>query len=117
MTGLFAHVSEFSDFCGESERLSFLSQFVFVYQRGMNTGGDVALDDITIFPGWCYQEPISPPGHNYGNLKPSLATSSERLLYNIFPDRFFLLFKLENKKELCSAAYNTLMYGRGLGLP
>ncbi|XP_074544676.1 MAM and LDL-receptor class A domain-containing protein 1 [Halichoeres trimaculatus] len=31
--------------------------FVFVYQRGMNTGGDVALDDIIIFPGGCYSEP------------------------------------------------------------
>uniref|UniRef100_UPI0037E9907F MAM domain-containing glycosylphosphatidylinositol anchor protein 2-like n=1 Tax=Semicossyphus pulcher TaxID=241346 RepID=UPI0037E9907F len=36
--------------------------FVFVYQRGMNTGGDVALDDITILPGGCYSEPpIDPP--------------------------------------------------------
>ncbi|XP_041658947.1 MAM and LDL-receptor class A domain-containing protein 1 [Cheilinus undulatus] len=30
---------------------------VFVYQRGMNTGGDVALDDIIILPGGCYSEP------------------------------------------------------------
>ncbi|XP_055359914.1 MAM and LDL-receptor class A domain-containing protein 2 isoform X2 [Betta splendens] len=34
---------------------------VFVYQRGMNAVGDVALDDITVFPGECYSEPISPP--------------------------------------------------------
>ncbi|XP_034558606.1 MAM and LDL-receptor class A domain-containing protein 2 [Notolabrus celidotus] len=33
--------------------------FVFVYQRGMNTGGDVALDDIIILPGGCYSEPPS----------------------------------------------------------
>uniref|UniRef100_A0A8C4IGG5 MAM domain-containing protein n=1 Tax=Dicentrarchus labrax TaxID=13489 RepID=A0A8C4IGG5_DICLA len=37
--------------------------FVFVYQRGMNTGGDVALDDITVLPGSCYSEPpVDPPG-------------------------------------------------------
>lgn len=28
--------------------------FVFVYQRGMNTGGDVALDDISVLSGPCY---------------------------------------------------------------
>lgn len=28
--------------------------FLFVYQRGMNTGGTVALDDISIVPGTCY---------------------------------------------------------------
>ncbi|XP_069366962.1 MAM and LDL-receptor class A domain-containing protein 2 [Paralichthys olivaceus] len=39
--------------------------FVFVYQRGENTGGDVALDDITIFPGSCYTDPpIDPPDEN-----------------------------------------------------
>lgn len=57
----------------------FLSQFVFVYQRGMNTGGDVALDDITILPGGCFSEPpIDPPDDNNGNLKPSSATSTEQ---------------------------------------
>lgn len=56
--------------------LLFLSQFVFVYQRGMNTGGDVALDDITILPGGCYsQPPIDPPDDDNGNPEPSLATS------------------------------------------
>ncbi|KAL6103987.1 uncharacterized protein ACO6RY_13812 [Pungitius sinensis] len=36
--------------------------FVFVYQRGINTGGDVSLDDISILPGGCYSEPpIGPP--------------------------------------------------------
>lgn len=76
---MFTHVySEFSDCCAEFE-LSFLSQFVFVYQRGMNTGGDVALDDITILPGGCYSEPtINPPDDKYGNLRPSLATSTEQ---------------------------------------
>lgn len=50
-------------------KLSFLSQFVFVYQRGVNTGGDVALDDITVLPVGCYS--IDPPRDNSGNLKPS----------------------------------------------
>lgn len=50
----------------------FSSQFVFVYQRGANTGGDVALDDITILPGGCYSEPpIDPPDGDNGNPKPS----------------------------------------------
>ncbi|XP_067330349.1 MAM and LDL-receptor class A domain-containing protein 2 [Channa argus] len=40
--------------------------FVFVYQRGMNTGGDVALDDITIFPGECYSgPPTDPPDYSH----------------------------------------------------
>ena len=57
----------------------FLLQFVFVYQRGMNTGGDVALDDITILPGGCFFEPpIDPPDDDNGNLKPSSATSTEQ---------------------------------------
>uniref|UniRef100_A0AAQ5YK66 MAM domain-containing protein n=1 Tax=Amphiprion ocellaris TaxID=80972 RepID=A0AAQ5YK66_AMPOC len=40
--------------------------FVFVYQRGMNTGGDAALDDITIEPRSCYPEPTTEPSHNTG---------------------------------------------------
>ncbi|KAF7668436.1 hypothetical protein LDENG_00014610 [Lucifuga dentata] len=35
--------------------------FVFVYQKGMNTGGDVALDDISVLPGPCYSEPSIDP--------------------------------------------------------
>lgn len=59
-----------------------LSQLVFVYQRGMNTGGDVALDDITIFPGSCYPDPpIGPPDDDNGNLKPSSTASAELLSY------------------------------------
>ncbi|XP_075339459.1 MAM and LDL-receptor class A domain-containing protein 1 [Odontesthes bonariensis] len=39
--------------------------FVFVYQRGMSTGGDVALDDITIIPSECYSDPpINPSDDN-----------------------------------------------------
>ncbi|XP_038573588.1 MAM and LDL-receptor class A domain-containing protein 1 [Micropterus salmoides] len=48
--------------------------FVFVYQRGMNTGGDVALDDITILPGGCYsQPPIDPPDDDNDMLSIGLA--------------------------------------------
>ncbi|XP_056247108.1 MAM and LDL-receptor class A domain-containing protein 1 [Seriola aureovittata] len=36
--------------------------FVFSYQKGLTSGGDVALDDITIAPGSCYSDPpIDPP--------------------------------------------------------
>nr|XP_020490862.1 MAM and LDL-receptor class A domain-containing protein 1-like isoform X1 [Labrus bergylta] len=38
--------------------------FVFVYQRGMTTGGDVALDDIIILSSGCYTDPIGPTDHN-----------------------------------------------------
>nr|XP_046265191.1 MAM and LDL-receptor class A domain-containing protein 1 isoform X2 [Scatophagus argus] len=48
--------------------------FVFVYQRGMNTGGDVALDDITVLPGGCYSEPpIDPPDNENDMLSIGLA--------------------------------------------
>ncbi|XP_068593728.1 MAM and LDL-receptor class A domain-containing protein 1 isoform X2 [Cebidichthys violaceus] len=48
--------------------------FVFVYQRGINTGGDVALDDITILPGGCYSEPpIDPTEDNNDMLSAGLA--------------------------------------------
>ncbi|KAM9349890.1 apical endosomal glycoprotein [Symphorus nematophorus] len=48
--------------------------FVFVYQRGMNKGGDVALDDITVIPGDCYSEPpIYPPDDDNDMLTVGLA--------------------------------------------
>lgn len=68
MADQFALESSFCCFHVVFERLSPLKQVVFVYQRGMTTGGDVALDDITISPGGCYSEPISPPDDNQGNL-------------------------------------------------
>lgn len=40
---------------------------MFVYQRGMSTGGDVALDDITIQPSSCYSEPSVLPSNNSSN--------------------------------------------------
>ncbi|KAF3858061.1 hypothetical protein F7725_011262 [Dissostichus mawsoni] len=48
--------------------------FVFVYQRGMNPGGDVALDDISVRPGGCYSEPpISPPDDDNDMMSAGLA--------------------------------------------
>lgn len=71
---------------------SFLCQFVFVYQRGMNTGGDVALDDITILPGPCYSEPpIAPTEDNNGNLKPPSSISTEHLSY--VPTKLFIIVR------------------------
>ncbi|XP_071402138.1 MAM domain-containing glycosylphosphatidylinositol anchor protein 2-like [Centroberyx affinis] len=49
--------------------------FVFVYQRGMNTGGDVALDDITTLPGPCYSEPPTKPPATHDSLSIGLAVS------------------------------------------
>ncbi|XP_063741754.1 MAM and LDL-receptor class A domain-containing protein 1 [Eleginops maclovinus] len=48
--------------------------FVFVYQRGMNPVGDVALDDITVLPGGCYSgPPIGPPDDNNDMMSAGLA--------------------------------------------
>ncbi|XP_068427543.1 MAM and LDL-receptor class A domain-containing protein 1 isoform X2 [Clinocottus analis] len=48
--------------------------FVFVYQRGMGTDGDVALDDVTILPGSCSSEPpIHPPEDDNDVLTAGLA--------------------------------------------
>lgn len=49
----------------------------------MNTGGAVALDDVTILPGGCYSEPPinPPPDDDNGNLKPSSATLTEHTDY------------------------------------
>ncbi|XP_078144064.1 MAM and LDL-receptor class A domain-containing protein 1-like [Centroberyx gerrardi] len=47
--------------------------FVFVYQRGVNTGGDVALDDITTLPGPCYSEPPTKPPATHDSLSIGLA--------------------------------------------
>lgn len=47
---------------------------MFVYQRGRNPAGDVALDDITVIPGGCYLGPsIDPPDNDSGNLKAFLS--------------------------------------------
>ncbi|XP_070701014.1 MAM and LDL-receptor class A domain-containing protein 1 [Pempheris klunzingeri] len=72
--------------------------FVFVYQRGMNTGGDVALDDITILPSSCYSEPpIFPPDDDNDMLSAGLAVGLTLLAGVIIAIFLFML----NRK--CSA--------------
>ncbi|KAI3374795.1 hypothetical protein L3Q82_021349, partial [Scortum barcoo] len=69
--------------------------FVFVYQRGMNTGGDVALDDITILPGGCYSEPpIDPPDDDSDVLSVGLAIGLTLLAGVVIS---ILLFMLNRK--------------------
>ncbi|KAM6919231.1 apical endosomal glycoprotein [Xenentodon cancila] len=46
--------------------------FVFEYERGMNTGGDVALDDITIVSSMCCSEPPVDPPHETNTLSVGL---------------------------------------------
>ncbi|XP_076601667.1 MAM and LDL-receptor class A domain-containing protein 1-like [Chaetodon auriga] len=66
--------------------------FVFVYQRGVNTGGDVALDDITILPGSCYSEPpINPPGDHNDMMSVGLAVALTLLAGVIISIFLFLL--------------------------
>ncbi|KAK2822608.1 hypothetical protein Q5P01_022673 [Channa striata] len=69
--------------------------FVFVYQRGMNTGGDVALDDITIFPGECYSgPPIDPPDDSHDMMSVGLAVGLTLLVGLIIS---ILLYMLNRK--------------------
>uniref|UniRef100_G3PY20 MAM domain-containing protein n=2 Tax=Gasterosteus aculeatus aculeatus TaxID=481459 RepID=G3PY20_GASAC len=74
--------------------------FVFVYQRGMNTGGDVSLDDITILPGGCYSEPpIDPPEDNSDTLSVGMAVGLT-LLAGLFISVFlFVLNRNLSKME------------------
>ncbi|XP_074507832.1 MAM and LDL-receptor class A domain-containing protein 1 [Sebastes fasciatus] len=66
--------------------------FVFVYQRGMNPGGDVALDDITILPGSCYSEPpVDPPDDNNDMLSAGLAVGLTLLAGVIISIVLFML--------------------------
>ncbi|XP_051809884.1 MAM and LDL-receptor class A domain-containing protein 1 [Acanthochromis polyacanthus] len=73
--------------------------FVFVYQRGMNTGGDVALDDITIEPGSCY------PSHNTDVLSIGLAVGLTLLAGVVIVIIFFIVAR----KFSCKMNQPTLM--------
>ncbi|XP_071348966.1 MAM and LDL-receptor class A domain-containing protein 2 isoform X2 [Trachinotus anak] len=78
--------------------------FVFVYQRGMNPGGDVALDDITISPGGCFSDPpISPPDGNNDVLSVSLAVVLILLAGIVIS---ILLFMLNRKRSTMSQSTN-----------
>ncbi|XP_039999701.1 MAM and LDL-receptor class A domain-containing protein 1 [Xiphias gladius] len=71
--------------------------FVFVYQRGEKTGGDVALDDITISPGGCCSDPpIHPPDVNNDMLSIGLAVGLT-LLAGVIISVF--LFVLNRKRS------------------
>ncbi|XP_039670520.1 MAM and LDL-receptor class A domain-containing protein 1 [Perca fluviatilis] len=74
--------------------------FVFVYQRGMNTGGDVALDDITILPGGCYSEPpINPPDDKYDMLSVGLAVGLT-LLAGVIISIFLFMLNRKNQPTI-----------------
>ncbi|KAK1879509.1 MAM and LDL-receptor class A domain containing protein 1 [Dissostichus eleginoides] len=73
--------------------------FVFVYQRGMNPGGDVALDDISVRPGGCYPEPpISPPDDDNDMMSAGLAVGLT-LLAGVIISIFLVVL---NKNRRCS---------------
>ncbi|XP_037131957.1 MAM and LDL-receptor class A domain-containing protein 1 isoform X1 [Syngnathus acus] len=69
--------------------------FVFVYQRGEIAGGDVALDDITIFRGPCYSEPtVDPVDDKQNMLSVGLAVGLTLLAGVVI---FIFLFRLKRK--------------------
>ncbi|TKS79616.1 LDL-receptor class A domain-containing protein 2 Skeletal organic matrix MAM and [Collichthys lucidus] len=69
--------------------------FVFVYQRGMNTGGDVALDDISIQPGGCYSDP-PPDDDDNGQLSIGLSVGLTLLAGVVI---FISVFMLKRKRR------------------
>ncbi|KAM9718846.1 MAM and LDL-receptor class A domain-containing protein 1 [Menidia menidia] len=70
--------------------------FVFVYQRGMNTEGDVALDDISILPNECYSDPAV---NSSDSLSVSLAVGLTLLSGVII---FIVLFMLNRRRFIMS---------------
>ncbi|XP_008284984.1 apical endosomal glycoprotein-like [Stegastes partitus] len=74
--------------------------FVFVYQRGMNAAGDVALDDISIQPGSCYPEPTVEPSDDHDALTVGLGVGLTLLAGVVI---FIILFMLNRK---CSSKMN-----------
>lgn len=71
--------------------------FVFVYQRGRNPAGDVALDDITVIPGGCYSEPsIDPPDNDSAMLSVGLAVALTLLVGVIISIVLFMLNRRRN---------------------
>ncbi|CAL9689269.1 unnamed protein product [Knipowitschia caucasica] len=79
--------------------------FVFVYQKGKSSEGDVALDDISIFPFPCYSEPEVHPDDN-GALTIGLAVCFTLLAGIII---FAVLFIITRKRSLKGTAQNSTM--------
>ncbi|XP_047444387.1 MAM and LDL-receptor class A domain-containing protein 2 isoform X2 [Mugil cephalus] len=71
--------------------------FVFAYQRGKNTGGDVALDDIAVVPSSCFSDPTVEPSDNNSVLYVGLAVGLTLLVGLIIS---FFLFTLNWKRGL-----------------
>ncbi|KAF7222228.1 MAM and LDL-receptor class A domain-containing protein 1-like [Nothobranchius furzeri] len=85
--------------------------FVFAYQRGMSTGGDVALDDITITSDACYPpSPILPSDNS--SLSVALAVSLTLLAGVIIS---ILLFMLNRKCKTINQP--SWMDNEGMDLP
>ncbi|KAM7379552.1 hypothetical protein PAMP_005098 [Pampus punctatissimus] len=80
--------------------------FVFVYRRGMNTGGDVALDDITILPRPCYSEPpIDPSKDNNDMLSVGLAVGLTMLAGVVISIVLFMM-----NRNRCIKNQSTIMH-------
>lgn len=74
--------------------------FVFVYQRGRNTGGDVALDDIAIVPFPCNAEPpVDPPDEKRGLFTVGLAVGLTLLAGFIISVFIFVLNRRRSRKN------------------
>lgn len=73
--------------------------FVFVHQRGRETGGDVALDDITIQPGPCDTMISTDPPATDDTLAVGLGVSLTVLVGAILAAVFYVLQKKRSNSE------------------
>ncbi|KAM4557404.1 apical endosomal glycoprotein [Fundulus diaphanus] len=82
--------------------------FVFAYQKGMSTGGDVALDDITIHPSSCFTEPPVPPSNNNDVRSVSLAVGLTLLIGIIIC--IFLYMLNRKQKSMYAVHFSSHIY-------
>ncbi|KAK7944582.1 hypothetical protein WMY93_000310 [Mugilogobius chulae] len=74
--------------------------FVFVYQKGKNPVGDVALDDVVVVPFPCYSEPpVDPSDSNHDTLTIGLAVGFTLLVGVIVSILLFIVNRKRCYKE------------------
>ncbi|XP_019751859.1 MAM and LDL-receptor class A domain-containing protein 2 [Hippocampus comes] len=76
--------------------------FVFVYQKGEIAGGDVALDDITIFHGPCHANPIVEPAD-----KPDMLSIGLAVGLTLFAGVVIFIFLIRLRWKNCAKSSAT----------